>query len=62
MKDNFAPGTPRAKGVADPLGVNSEIGRKLKQYYSDLVASEVPDRFEKLLKDLEAAESARREG
>ena len=63
MKDNIAAAdsrTPRAKGSTDPLGVNSEIGRKLKQYYDDLVSHEVPDRFSELLRDLEAAEATRK--
>ena len=64
MKESIAAGgnTPRAKGSTDPLGVNSEIGRKLKQYYDDLVAHEVPDRFSQLLRELEAAETARKKG
>ena len=44
--------TPRAGGrpsasrqSADPLGTNTEIGRKLKQYYDELVSDDVPDRF-----------------
>jgi len=47
----------RGKAVKDPLGVNSEIGRKLKQYYDDLVADDVPDRFGILLTQLESAET-----
>lgn len=39
------------------LGANSEIGRKLKQYYDDLVTEEVPDRFAELLRQLEAGEN-----
>ena len=46
----------RAGRRADPLGPNSEIGRKLKQYYDDLVSEAVPDRFEDLLKQLEERE------
>ncbi|MEW9805763.1 NepR family anti-sigma factor [Mesorhizobium marinum] len=46
--------------AADPLGPNSEIGRKLKQYYDELVSDEVPDRFASLLAQLESAESARK--
>lgn len=38
------------------LGVNSEIGRKLKQYYDDLLSDQVPDRFADLLSQLEKAE------
>jgi hypothetical protein len=49
-------GTPRGKASADPLGTNSEIGRKLKQYYDDLISDEVPDRFAQLLAQLEKAE------
>ena len=41
---------------ADPLGSNSEIGRKLKQYYDDLISEEIPDRFSDLLSQLEKAE------
>ena len=58
MKHNTAidGAKPRGKSAADPLGVNSEIGRKLKQYYDDLVSDEVPDRFAQLLAQLESAE------
>ena len=31
---------------------NSEIGRKLKQYYDGLISEDVPDRFTDLLKQL----------
>jgi hypothetical protein len=47
---------PRGKTAADPLGVNTELGRKLKQYYDDLVSDDVPDRFAQLLAQLEKAE------
>lgn len=40
-------------GEGDPLGANSEIGRKLRQYYEDLVSEEIPDRFAELLGQLE---------
>ena len=40
----------------DPLGPNSEIGRKLKQYYDELVSETVPDRFTDLLSQLEERE------
>jgi hypothetical protein len=49
-----APGAkPRPTSSAELLGANSEIGRKLKQYYDELVSDEVPDRFEQLLSQLE---------
>jgi hypothetical protein len=48
----------RRPATVDPLGPNSEIGRKLKQYYDDLVSDEVPDRFASLLAQLENAEPA----
>lgn len=51
---------PRTNGASDPLGTNSEIGRKLKQYYDDLLSDDVPDRFSELLRQLETAESARK--
>ena len=41
---------------AEPLGTNSEIGRKLKQYYDGLVSEDVPDRFADLLRRLEDSE------
>lgn len=48
---------PRKGGkTADGLGPNSEIGRKLKQYYDDLVSDDVPDRIMDLLKQLESSE------
>lgn len=53
------------KGVArgmrreDPLGSNSEVARRLKQYYDDLVSEEIPDRFADLLSKLEQAESSK---
>jgi len=39
------------------LGVNSQIGRKLKQYYDDLVTDDVPDRFMDLLTRLDKGDS-----
>jgi len=49
-------------GRDDPLGPNSEIGRKLKQYYSSLVTDDVPERFEQLLSKLESVESDQEKG
>jgi len=51
-------GLDRATRRTDPLGSNSEIGRKLKQYYDDLVSETVPDKFQDLLKQLEEREQA----
>ncbi|MDP3898287.1 MAG: NepR family anti-sigma factor [Mesorhizobium sp.] len=45
---------------ADVLGANTEIGRKLRQYYEGLVSEEVPDRFALLLQQLEEVESTRK--
>lgn len=39
------------------LGTTSEIGRKLKQYYDELVTEQVPDKFMDLLKQLENKEA-----
>ena len=50
----------RRNGAGDPLGPNSEIGRKLKQYYDELVSDDVPDRFVQLLSQLEQAEPAQK--
>lgn len=54
--------TRRRPATADPLGTNSEIGRKLKQYYDELVSDEVPDRFAALLSQLEKAETVAKKG
>jgi hypothetical protein len=68
MKPNTAamPGGHKDKpgNGADTLGTNSEIGRKLKQYYDGLVSEDVPDRFADLLKQLEEREGddIRRDG
>lgn len=51
----------RRNGSAELLGPNSEIGRKLKQYYDGLV-SEIPDRFAQLLRQLEQTEPAQKKG
>lgn len=50
----------RRNGDGNPLGANSEIARKLKQYYDDLVSDQVPDRFAQLLSQLENAEPAQK--
>ncbi len=52
----------RRPAMADPLGANSEIGRKLKQYYDELVSDDVPDRFSELLSQLEQTEPSRKKG
>jgi hypothetical protein len=44
--------------AADLIGANSEIGRKLRQYYDGLIVEEVPDRFAQLLQQLDKAEAA----
>ncbi|MBU0583198.1 MAG: hypothetical protein KKB66_11850 [Alphaproteobacteria bacterium] len=58
--DQVSGATQQRTSTADPLGTNSEIARKLKQYYDELVADEVPDRFADLLSQLEKAEPARK--
>ena len=50
------PATARRDGAADPLGPNTEIARKLKQYFDGLVSEDVPDRFAQLLSQLEQTE------
>lgn len=64
MKDKtqYPADTARAGPFGEPLGPNSEIGRKLKQYYDDLVSDEVPDRFAQLLSQLEQAEPSAKKG
>jgi len=51
-----ADGSKQTGAHEDPLGSNSEIGRKLKQYYENLVSEDVPDRFQDLLRQLEERE------
>ena len=46
------------RSAADPLGNNSEIGRKLRQYYDELISDDVPDRFSELLNQLQQKEQA----
>jgi hypothetical protein len=53
-----ASGGRRKANRSDPLGPNSDIGRKLKQYYDELTTEEVPDRFADLLRQLEERETA----
>ncbi len=60
MKTSTAGSRARRGAPGDPLGPNSEIGRKLKQYYDELVSDDVPDRFAQLLAQLEQAEPARK--
>jgi hypothetical protein len=62
MNKGSMAGTGRRDTSGDPLGTNSEIGRKLKQYYDELVSDEVPDRFAQLLAQLERAEPAQKKG
>lgn len=50
----------KAGDSADALGSNSEIGRKLRQYYDGLVTEEVPDRFAALLAQLDQADTSRK--
>lgn len=61
MSDIREPRRP-GQGAAedDPLGTNSEVARKLRQYYSTLVTEDVPDRFAQLLSALESAESSKK--
>ena len=44
--------------LREPLGANTEIGRKLKRYFDDVVSEGVPDRFAQLLSQLERSDSS----
>lgn len=46
---------------AEILGANSEIARKLGEYYEELVSHEIPERFVELLTRLERAQPAAKE-
>lgn len=59
MKPNMSAATGgqrKAGNRTETLGPNTEIGRKLKQYYDELVSDDVPDRFADLLRQLEGRE------
>ena len=60
MKDIPGGAGPKSRrgGPADLLGPNSEIGRKLREYFTELEAPSVPDRFDALLSQLEKAEQS----
>ena len=58
MKTATAGARSRRGASGDLLGPNSAIGRKVKQYYDELVSDDVPDRFAQLLAQLEKAEPA----
>ena len=61
MKQRRRPSAHRASGTPSIFwGANSEIGRKLKQYYDELVSDDVPDRFAQLLSQLEQTEPAQK--
>jgi hypothetical protein len=55
MKDTTGAGAA-AQPSSESLGPNSEIGRKLKQLYDEVLSADVPERFSRLLADLERAE------
>jgi hypothetical protein len=59
MKDTMGSGEA-PQPAREALGSNSEIGRKLKQLYDEVLSEEVPDRFSRLLADLEQAEGTRK--
>jgi hypothetical protein len=61
MKPAAGRGSANGGGKSDDLGATSEIGRKLKQYYDELVSDEVPDRIMDLLRKLETSESSAQE-
>lgn len=48
-------------GKPEGLGPTSEIGRKLKQYYDELVSDDVPDRIMELMRKLETSEKSEQE-
>jgi hypothetical protein len=56
----LARGEPKKAATNELIGVNSEIGRKLRQYYDGIVSEQVPDRFAQLLAQLEQVEQSRK--
>lgn len=57
QKNRMATTGQQTKARGENLGVNSEIGRKLRQFYDEIVSDAVPDRFTQLLSQLEQAET-----
>lgn len=53
---------PKRNGPENLLGANSEIARKLDEYYKSLLSDEVPDHLTQLLLQLERAESEQKKG
>lgn len=53
---------PKRNGPEHLLGANSEIARKLNEYYKSLLSDEVPDHLTKLLHQLEQAETEQKGG
>lgn len=53
---------PKRNGPEHLLGANSEIARKLNEYYKSLLSDEVPDHLTQLLLQLEQAETERKRG
>ncbi len=53
-------GKPRRNGSEKLLGTNSEIGRKLGDYFKGLASEDVPDHLLELLNKLEQTENARK--
>ncbi|BCH30364.1 hypothetical protein MesoLjLc_22940 [Mesorhizobium sp. L-8-10] len=53
---------PKPNGPEHLLGANSEIARKLDEYYKSLLSDEVPDHLTQLLARLERAESEQKKG
>lgn len=50
------------RSASNFLGSNSEIARKLGEYYGSLLSDEVPDRFTKLLDRLAESEQEKQIG
>jgi hypothetical protein len=62
MSDSQQPlpsSSPRKAASRDIIGANSEIGRKLRQFYDEIESEDVPDRFAQLLDRLDKAETSR---
>jgi len=53
---------PKRNGPEHLLGANSEIARKLNEYYKSLLSDEVPDHLTQLLHRLERAETEQKGG
>ncbi len=53
---------PQSRPVQATIAMQDLLGDKLRAYYNEVVREPVPDRFDKLLKELEARSNPKKPG